>query len=128
MHRIFVYGTLKRGHGNAHYLQYSRFLSRGATTRPFMMLDAGFPVVMDSNRGEILPVQGEIYFVDDRILASLDRLESNGRMYNRSVQMIHSEDGDVYPCEMYLGDPGYWSRHQRLYPQTDHGTYNWRGR
>ena len=41
----------------------------------------GFPAVVDDDNGSQLA--GEVYDVDDETLAAMDRLESNGRMYQR---------------------------------------------
>src|ERR1700726_104426 len=45
------------------------------------MIGTSFPVIMPDPSGK--PVAGEIYTVDDATLARLDRLEAEGRSYDR---------------------------------------------
>ena len=75
-HRVFVYGTLKRGHGNWHHFlkEDAAFVGHAITVKEFSMIAGGFPVVLDcdGNRGQI---KGEVYDVNDKTLSALDGLE-----------------------------------------------------
>ena len=88
LHRVFVYGTLKRGFWN-----YDKVLARqaGAT-----FVEAGetverFPLFVDMYRvpylvhapGEGHAVAGELFDVDDAALAALDELEGVPGRYDR---------------------------------------------
>ena len=84
MHRIFVYGTLKRGHGNNALMRISEYHGPAMTVPRYRMLEPSFPVVLDDPNG--LQVAGEVYHVNDWTLAELDRLEGVASgMYTRNV-------------------------------------------
>ena len=80
-HRVFVYGTLKRGGSNHPLLAGSGFLGKAVTLAAYKMVAASFPVIMPDPSGR--PVAGEVYSVDDATLARLDQLEREGRSYDR---------------------------------------------
>jgi len=73
--QIFVYGTLKRGCYNHHYLHGQRYLRNAVTTPSYRLYNlGGYPgMVQDFQRG--IPVHGEIWRVDATCLARLDQLE-----------------------------------------------------
>jgi gamma-glutamylcyclotransferase (GGCT)/AIG2-like uncharacterized protein YtfP len=75
MARIFVYGTLKRGHGNHHYLAGQKFVGEAVTVPKYRLIDLGsFPgLFCDDPDG--LEVRGEVWDVDETTLARLDQLE-----------------------------------------------------
>lgn len=72
-HIIFVYGTLLKGFGNHHRIgddPESKFL--GKDTLNASMYGRGIPIIDVYEPGI---VHGELYEINDRVLASLDRLE-----------------------------------------------------
>lgn len=80
-HHVFVYGTLKRGHGNHRVLDGSTCLGPAWTDAAFTMRDLGaFPAVYANGETSI---HGEVYAVDDSGLARLDRLEGHPGFYQR---------------------------------------------
>lgn len=91
-HRVFVYGTLKEGYANHGRILSGRARKLGtaltASCYHTMFCTGAFPVLFrthwreEFDRGQ---VRGEVYEVDDTVLAQLDLLESNGRMYQRRV-------------------------------------------
>jgi gamma-glutamylaminecyclotransferase len=83
MHRVFVYGTLKRGFSNHDLLKGCEFVGRATTMSTYKMIEIGFPVIMPDPEGK--PVAGEVYAVDDETLARLDQLEREGRAYDRKL-------------------------------------------
>lgn len=96
---VFVYGSLKRGFSNNHYLKDSNFIGRYQTETPYLMLSlGGFPGVVKNTsnyfdyKGYIL---GEFYKINRETLASLDRLEGNGHFYNREIINIVNIDNNV---------------------------------
>lgn len=112
--KVFVYGTLKRGFGNNGVLRDARFLCEDITRDSFLMLDAGFPVLMEERSDQAKPATGEVFEIPDDqhgrdILRGLDRLEGEGRMYHRQVRM--TKGGHM--VSVYLGDTDCWSRHDR---------------
>lgn len=71
---VFVYGTLKKGHGNHRVLGNSLFLGKAVTKEKHILTDCGFPYMVPDSDGEL--VSGELYCVDDpAVLEGLDRLE-----------------------------------------------------
>lgn len=73
--RIFVYGTLKRGFSNSHYLAGQRFIGEARTEPCYRMVDAGgYPGMyrVDENG---LSIQGEVWEVDEAGREKLDVLE-----------------------------------------------------
>lgn len=105
MHRVFVYGTLKRGHWNNILLKDSFYAGEAATPPKYRMATSGFPVILEAKDGEGLPVAGELYHVNDETLARLDRLESEGRLYERKVIDV-MERGEPVQAYVYVGIQG----------------------
>jgi gamma-glutamylaminecyclotransferase len=98
MHRVFVYGTLKRGFPNYDgALTAFRCLGRFRTVEAYPLVVGGkwFSVYLIDEPGEGKPVFGEIFEVDDDGLGTLDRLEGahlpNG--YHRITIAMESDDG-----------------------------------
>ena len=49
-HLVFVYGTLKNGYSNNHYLDNSKYLGVSETKEPFILIDSdsyNFPLLLD---------------------------------------------------------------------------------
>lgn len=81
LHRIFVYGTLKRGGINHHFLRRARHVVATHTLLRFTMVSCGpFPAIVADGRRE---VYGEVYEVDQATLRELDKLEDVPNLYER---------------------------------------------
>lgn len=111
-HRVFVYGTLRRGQRNHHLLASSTFIDEAATLRAYWMITTGpFPVLLDRVPDDFgvpaLPVAGEIYHVDDATMVELDRLEREGVAYDRKVTEVF-EAGHKVETYIYVGVADYW--------------------
>ena len=97
--KIFVYGTLKQGFRNHHYLNKATFLYQDTIQGQLYTIDdVDYPAYL-TGKGT---VHGEVYHIDDTTLAMLDRLEANGSLYQRELQITshHQEEVFVY---RYLG-------------------------
>lgn len=86
--RVFVYGTLKQGHGNHRaYLEGNsgaHFLGRCYIDGAYGIADLGyFPCVVKTKDGVDRKVVGEVYVVDSNTLDSLDCLEGHPDWYRR---------------------------------------------
>jgi gamma-glutamylcyclotransferase (GGCT)/AIG2-like uncharacterized protein YtfP len=83
--RVFVYGTLKQGHGNHRLLAQSKFLGRCVLTGPFRLISlGGFPGLVEVGESdEDQDISGEVYQVSEDVLQSLDMLEGHPRFYTR---------------------------------------------
>ena len=81
MNRIFVYGTLKRGQRNAHYMRDAQYVGRHVTEKIYSMYEfGGYPAVCRDGRHAI---SGEVYRVNDRHFGILDEFESYPDFYQR---------------------------------------------
>lgn len=84
--RVFVYGTLKNGHGNHRLLARSgsKYLGRCFIEGRYKMLSlGGFPGIVSSGQVPMNRVVGEVYQVDEDTLQSLDWLEGHPKFYER---------------------------------------------
>lgn len=113
--KVFVYGTLKRQHRNHYILETSKYIGTGRTLALCRLFHAGFPVLRPRTKKPSmanLPVLGELYEVTDPdVLARLDLLEGEGRMYHRKVKMIWSDvDRRAVKAYTYVGNGKFWSR------------------
>ena len=80
---MFVYGTLKKGFRNAVYLENARFLGEIITDPVYSMYDFGnYPAVSEMGK---IAIEGELYEIDEELLASIDRLEWYPKFYQRMI-------------------------------------------
>ncbi|MFC6488430.1 gamma-glutamylcyclotransferase family protein [Nitratireductor sp. GCM10026969] len=110
MVRIFAFGTLKRGFPlHEEGLAGADRLGLARTVDAFPMLIAGpwFAPMMLDRPGEGLCVKGELYAIDDRCLAVLDRLESVGKPGNfrRLVRVLPMGGGPAIAAFSYMKSP-----------------------
>jgi len=128
--RIFVYGTLKRRHGNHGVLGNSVFIGEAVTnSKEFYMFDGGFPFVSDypwhgqenddNCSGSIV---GELYETNDqRILSNLDRLEGVPYLYVKREVDVTTLDGSVYQATIYVAPEGSNGRLTKSVPMKPKG-------
>jgi len=95
LHRVFVYGTLKRGEPNHGLIKdpangYVRFLGLGKTTIMYPLVIAtkyNIPFLLKKpDTGN--HVLGEIYDVDSNMLKRLDELEEHPTFYERTEEKV----------------------------------------
>uniref|UniRef100_A0A182JQ59 Gamma-glutamylcyclotransferase family protein n=1 Tax=Anopheles christyi TaxID=43041 RepID=A0A182JQ59_9DIPT len=105
LRRVFVYGTLKRGEPNHHWLTdvangQARFIAKGRTIVQYPLVVAtrhNIPFLLDMpGTGHL--VAGEIYEIDDRMLGRLDVLEDYPRLYDRRPEEIRCEVSNTVEC------------------------------
>ncbi|TLD70148.1 gamma-glutamylcyclotransferase [Phragmitibacter flavus] len=76
---VFVYGTLKRGLENGHYLTGQKFLGEARTQPLYRMASfGGYPgmyPVSESESENGLAIHGEVWSIDETTRARLDLLE-----------------------------------------------------
>lgn len=98
--RVFVYGTLKRGQRNFHYLQAAEFLGTFSTESIFSMyVFDDYPAVCERGRHAI---HGEVYHVNDTQFGLLDELEWYPDYYQRIEIPTHYGDAWMYIVEAEL--------------------------
>lgn len=87
VHLVFVYGTLKRGHSNHHWLAGATFLGR-RLLRGGRLHDLGpYPMAVLSPDKQAV-IHGELFAVTEEGLARLDQLEGYPSFYDRSLQTL----------------------------------------
>lgn len=92
-HRVFVYGTLKRGGYFHDALEHSTFVGTGSTVDLFGLYDLGpYPCAV---RKSISTLKGEVYEVDRDTFALLDRIESYPELYTRAKVRVSGSFGKV---------------------------------
>lgn len=113
MHRLMVYGTLKRGFGNNRLIEGAPFIA-DATIRGTMYSMGGFPAV--SLHGDT-DVHGEIFDVTDEQLARCDQLEGHPRWYLRQKvetsagpAWIYTQDRDQQLSNLPIVKSGRWEK------------------
>ena len=72
--RLFIYGTLKRGCSNHHYMAGQRFVEEAQTAPLYRLVSMGsHPGMVSSEPGR--SIEGEVWEVDEACLRRLDILE-----------------------------------------------------
>lgn len=104
-HKVFVYGTLKRGFHNHRLLDVegAEFLSQAQTDDPFRLVVRSLPYVLhgvDHQTGK--QIKGELYIVDDETFRRLDRLEGHPRFYERKKVCITTDEGAQHNAWVYF--------------------------
>lgn len=131
-HRVFCYGTLKRGIHNHHLLSTAEFVGEAYTLDTFKMYHVGFPVIRFSDHPDAKAVFGEVYDVDDDTLKKPDRLENESVMYDRKQINITLSDlaaNDIIDqVSVYVGNDKYWDGHspQEYTSVNVHDELEWR--
>ena len=101
-HLVFTYGTLKKGFHNHHYLQQSTFIGSGKTQNKYALyINGGLPFVVRDQSVSL--IYGEVYRVDDSVLAVLDQLEGHPDWYCREkVNIVLDADSSVVSAWLYF--------------------------
>ncbi|XP_077284226.1 putative gamma-glutamylcyclotransferase CG2811 isoform X2 [Arctopsyche grandis] len=109
MHRVFVYGTLKTGEPNHHWLTsknngYSKFLGNAHTIEKYPLIIAtkyNIPFLLYSpGNGDI--IKGEVYEVDEAMLANLDVLEDHPNYYIRDLYTVNLDSNQDANGECWI--------------------------
>ena len=109
MIRVFVYGTLKAGFPNHHHNQ-GALLELATTTESYPLYLVGprrSPWLLD-RPGQGFPVSGEVYAVDEPVLAQMDHLERVAEPdgYRRHSVSAVNASGQTMAVEIYLKPAG----------------------
>lgn len=111
---VFVYGTLRQGCGNDHFLVRSRFIDTGWTRHRYALYLAVCPGVVKDEA--VSRIRGEVYRVDPAVLAQLDQLEGHPDVYLRSLVPIDLDSGRDCLAWLYF----YPEKHGLLLPGGDY--------
>ncbi|MEE4380260.1 MAG: gamma-glutamylcyclotransferase [Candidatus Competibacteraceae bacterium] len=113
---VFVYGTLRRGEANHHWLGDAPLLGQHCTAARYTLLDLGpYPAVVTKGRTAIV---GELYALDEGLLSHLDELEDYPREYTRERITIPQGKAWMYlyrqpPADAVIIPSGDWCRWRR---------------
>jgi gamma-glutamylcyclotransferase (GGCT)/AIG2-like uncharacterized protein YtfP len=126
MHHVFVYGTLRKGQTNAHYMQGATCIAEEAWVYGKLFdTNEGYPAMICSNEEK---VYGEVYEVDDEVLQKLDELEeytgnAETDLYDRITQTVYFADKEIH-AYVYVAqdkeilkkiiDSGDWLVYQKI--------------
>ncbi len=99
---LFVYGTLKRGCSNHGVLRGAEFAGEAATEPAYLLFNCGsYPGLVRAGKGEAgTAIRGELYCVDEELLAALDRFENVPLEYVRET--IRLADGGEAQTYFYV--------------------------
>lgn len=90
--RVFVYGTLRPGERNHHFLATAEHLGAYITPPVFTLRDTGpYPAALDTGNTSVV---GDVYAVDDDTFAALDVLEDYPVHYTR--RLIDTDFGQAW--------------------------------
>ena len=96
---LFVYGTLKRGHGAHHLLAGQHFLGPAVTAPRYRLVDLGpYPGLVHAD-ADGLAVEGELWEVTEEKLTELDIFEGCPALYRRGAVEVVGAGG---PVEAYF--------------------------
>ena len=112
--KLFIYGTLKRGHSRAGAMEGQRFLGDARTASKYRMFDSGeYPGLVEADDG--VSIKGELWEVDQACLDVLDELEGTSiNLFRRAtVELQPPHENDQTLAYFYRGNTS------RL---TDYGT------
>ncbi|XP_051881792.1 gamma-glutamylaminecyclotransferase-like isoform X2 [Pristis pectinata] len=102
MTNVFVYGTLKKGQPNHHYMidgtqGKGKYCGSGVTAEKYPLVVAGkynIPFLLDEP-GSGQEVSGEIYTIDAQLLQFLDEFESCPELYQRKQVKIRTVEWEA---------------------------------
>lgn len=106
--KIAVYGTLRKGFGNARVLGDSPLIGEGKTINKYKMTARGIPFVNPNEPVSRITV--EVYDVSPSQLPSVDALEGynpndhEGSWYKRTPIEVELENGETIEASIYFGD------------------------
>ncbi|XP_073986174.1 putative gamma-glutamylcyclotransferase CG2811 isoform X2 [Rhodnius prolixus] len=105
--RLFVYGTLKKGEPNHHWLRpqngFAKFVDNGTTVKKYPLIIAtkyNIPFLIDAP-GQGYKVFGEVYEIDEKMLHNIDSLEDHPHFYVRRLEDIYINES-INQCWTYF--------------------------
>jgi gamma-glutamylcyclotransferase (GGCT)/AIG2-like uncharacterized protein YtfP len=96
---LFVYGTLKRGCRNRGIMRDAEFAGEAATEPAYLLVNCGsYPGLVRAGDGQPgMAIRGELYRVDEQLLAALDRFEGVPVEYVReTIGLADGSEAETY--------------------------------
>ena len=97
--KMFVYGTLKKGFRNHHYLQNADYLCNATLHNYELFSLVRYPGIAAKDGAM---TEGEVYEVDEAIKACVDELEEEGSLYKCVWEDVICEDGTIINASVYV--------------------------
>ena len=109
MHKVFIYGTLKKGFPNYdRYMHEKYYICKCKTIDPYPLVVANkyYSPVLINEKGNGVIVSGELYEIDKRTIERLDRLEGvdTDWGYTKHTIDIITDSGEVTQGFAYMKD------------------------
>ena len=92
---LFFYGTLKSGEQSNYLLADQEFVGPARTVPLYRLYGIGWHPGLVLDRASGLAIQGELWAVDDAILARLDEYEGTPDYFRREAIAIADHFGEV---------------------------------
>jgi gamma-glutamylcyclotransferase (GGCT)/AIG2-like uncharacterized protein YtfP len=100
VHKLAVYGTLKRGQYNHDVLDGAKWIGAERVPGFVMLHHGGFPAAARFDRRCAISV--EVYELDDKVLARCDKLEGTDSGFYKRIEVESPIYGTMY---MYIQTP-----------------------
>jgi gamma-glutamylaminecyclotransferase len=92
---LFFYGTLKAGGQSHHLLAGAEFVGPARTLPLYRLYGLGWHPGLVLDRANGVAVHGELWAVDDALLAQLDEYEGTPDWFRREAVAVADHFGDV---------------------------------
>jgi gamma-glutamylaminecyclotransferase len=120
--KLFIYGTVRKGFHNHHYLEGARYIGRARTKAKYSLYANTLPYLV---KDPVCQVKGELYEVDNTILTRMDILEGEPECYIRLLDTVILDhptgNGKEHPAYIYF----YPRKTGKLIPSGDFA--DWKG-
>jgi len=112
---VFVYGTLKQGFHNHYLLENAEFVCEVTTKEKYPMVNTEeyFPYLLDVS-GVGHNIKGEVYRIDNVILAMLDVLEGYPEHYTRKTIKVLNQGIEINTIVYFLNEELDYSKFELL--------------
>ena len=125
-HHLFVYGTLKRGHGNSHRLKHAELLGPAISVNKYKLLaNGGIPFMVEDEDANA-QVRGELYRVGDVDLARCDNLEGHPNYYQRALRAFKLNEDTLFEAWVYLWPNHHSNDYYHELQPDERGIVEWR--
>lgn len=97
---VFVYGSLRKGLNNHHFLNNSEYIGDYTSKEQFYLITyktLKFPYLLEDLEFDRpkTNIKGEIYKVNEDVLKNLDNLESNSVIYQRKKYEFFNDKNSI---------------------------------